>query len=163
MEKQLLPFVSILVPAYNEAAYLTKTLHALIAQDYPSFEIIVIDNASTDATTASVEAFVKSHPQLQVPIRLLYEPIKGTNHAREAGRRAATGSIIAQVDADCVPGPGWLKKGLRILLRKKNTVAVTGPYDYYDARFWPRYCSLAAQKISYPAVTLFTQALRKSA
>lgn len=163
MQKKILPLVSILVPAFNEAEYITTTLNALVSQDYPSFEIIVIDNASTDATAASVEAFVRNHVQIPVSIRLLYEPKKGTNYAREAGRRAATGSIIAQVDADCIPGPDWLKKGLRVLLRKKNTVAVTGPYDYYDGDSFARFFSIAIQKTIYPIVTIFTQALGKSA
>jgi hypothetical protein len=50
-----------------------------------------------------------------------------------------------------------------MLLRQKNTVAVTGPYDYYDANLFTRFFSLVAQKISYPLVTTVTQAMHKSA
>ena len=95
------PYVSVVVPAHNEAEYLARCLDALHAQDYPraACEIIVVDNASTDAT-----ADIAGH----YAVTLVHEPVLGVARARNAGLRAAKGEIIAFVDADCIPCREWL-------------------------------------------------------
>lgn len=165
MKKHPLPFVSVLVPAFNEEKYIRKTILSLLAQDYPSFEIIVIDNASTDHTASLVRQLIAEKQAMTADIRLqlLTEPRKGTNFARECGRRFATGSIIAQVDADCLPESNWLRKGVRALCHFKKHVAVTGPYDYFDGDYWLRIFSLLSQKLTYPLVNHMVQLSRKGA
>ncbi len=95
--------VSIVIPAFNEEGYISEAVQAALNQDYPDFEVIVVDNASTDATAAVASKF---------PVTVVSEGKKGILHAREAGRRAATGDIIAHVDADCTPAPNWLSTGV---------------------------------------------------
>jgi glycosyltransferase involved in cell wall biosynthesis len=116
--------VSVVVCAYNEASLLPACLSSLLAQTRPVDEIIVVDNASTDATSAVARA---------VPgVRVIEEPTKGLVVARETARRAASGDIVAYVDADCRVPPDWLAKVEQRFLRRERLVAVTGPYRFYD-------------------------------
>lgn len=126
------PKVSVIVPAFNEEKYILKTLEALRQQDYPAYEVLVINNASTDRTAELVRAFIYQK-ELIFRFRLLNEARQGTQHARECGRRATAGEIIAQLDEDCLPPTDWISNGVRFLQEKK-VVAVAGPYNYFDAK-----------------------------
>jgi glycosyltransferase involved in cell wall biosynthesis len=86
--------------------------------------LIVIDNASTDQTGAVARA---------VPgVRVVDEPVKGLVVARETARRAAASDILAYVDADCRAPIFWLERIERRLMARPASVAVTGPYRFYD-------------------------------
>lgn len=163
MKTVTLPKVSVLIPAYNEEKYIDRTLTALVSQDYPDFEIIVANNASTDRTETVVQEFISRQPLTGVSITLVHEEQRGTNFAREAARRRATGSIIAQMDADCVPAANWLRKGVAALLRNRHRVAVTGPYDYFDGNSRMRLCALLSQKITYPLINDLVQIAGRAA
>jgi len=144
---QIRPKISVVIPAHNEEHVIAATLKAVLAQKYPDFEVIVVDNASTDRTSAIVSQF---------PVKLVHESKKGLLHAREAGRRAATGEIIVNIDADCLPEPDWLTTGEK-LFEKSSIVAVTGPYDYHDGKPSFRKVSLIMQKYVYIPVNSFLQ------
>ncbi len=131
--------VSIVIPAHNEEKYLADTLKAVCALDYKNFEVIVVNNASTDKTEEVAKNF---------PVKLAYEGKKGLLYARECGRKNATGEIIANMDADCLPEKDWIKKGVESF-KDKETVAVTGPYDYFDGSPFFRSFSLFIQKNIY--------------
>ena len=117
------PKVSVVIPAYNEEKYIEKTLQAVLAQDYPNFEVIVVDNGSTDRTSDVVRKFDN--------VILLSCNEIGALKARITGYKHASGEIIAAIDADCLPEVNWMKKALKHLINKKN-VAVSGPYDFYE-------------------------------
>jgi glycosyltransferase involved in cell wall biosynthesis len=152
--------VSVLIPAFNEEKYIIKTLEAILKQDYINYEVIVIDNASTDATVEVVKNFLSANTEAANKIQLLQESKQGTNHARECGRKKACGDIIAQLDADCIPSPHWISEGVR-LLKHKNVVAATGPYDYFDSGLFRRITTLFGQIIFYPLIDTFSQLFRR--
>jgi glycosyltransferase involved in cell wall biosynthesis len=97
------PFVSVVIPAYNEGNRIDMCLTALLAQDYSAagFEIIVVNNRSSDDTASRAAGY---------PVMLIHEPEIGPASARNAGIHAARGDIIAFVDADCVPSNSWLRE-----------------------------------------------------
>ncbi len=128
--------ISVIIPAYNEEENLGKTLDAILSSDYPNFEVIVADNASTDKTSAIAAA---------KGAKVIYEKRKGTSSAREAGRKVASGKILAFLDADCLPEKDWLSRGAKHF-DDHRVVAVTGPYDYYDGPIFFRWFSLNSQK-----------------
>ena len=144
---------SIIIPAYNEEKCLGDTVQAALAQDYPDFEIIVVNNASKDNTEAVARGFESKHPN---KIKVVNENRKGLLWARECGRMNARGDIIVNIDADCLPEKDWLSKGLSYF-KKENVVAVSGPYDYYDGDRIFRYGSLFTQKIIYKIASVFLQ------
>ena len=94
--------LSVVIPVFNSAKYLVRCLDALEGQDYPaeSFEVIVVDNNSTDDSVA----IVRRHQG----VRLLRESKQCSYSARNTGVRAASGEVIAFLDPDCLPVPGWL-------------------------------------------------------
>lgn len=151
------PKVSVLIPAFNEEKYIHHTLSALLVQDYPDYEIIVADNASSDRTAFVIQQFIYRQPVTGVQIKMVYEGHRGTNFARESARQQATGSIIAQMDADCIPAANWLRKGVTALTKSRQRVAVTGPYDYFDGGNRMRFFSLASQKLIYPFISDMVQ------
>lgn len=159
-----LPKVSVLVPAFNEEKYIEQALEALLKQDYPNFDVIIADNASTDRTSAIVQNFIDRLPTNRIPMQLVYENRKGTNFARECARQAANGSVIAQMDADCIPGKQWISKGVLALCNnRKQRVAVTGPYDYFDGDQWMRRFSLLSQQLVYPGINTLVQMAGRAA
>ena len=116
--------VSVIVCAFNEERYLPACLHSLLAQTRSPDELLVVNNASTDATRAVAAA---------VPgVRVVDEPHKGLVMAREAGRRAATGDILAYIDADCRAPLTWLERLAAEFERSAGLVAVSAPYRFYD-------------------------------
>ena len=147
--------VSIVIPAHNEEDNIAQVIEAALAQRYPDFEVIVVDNASTDRTSEIASSY---------PVRLVHEPNKGLLHARERGRREATGLFIANMDADCRPDPDWLSRGISHF-EKEHIIAVTGPYDYHDGSRFFRHSSLATQRHAYRIASKFLQsrAVRRGA
>lgn len=145
--------ISVIIPAYNEASYIGETLAHVLAQDFPEpFEVIVVDNASTDATSAIASAFAG--------VKVVREDRKGVQFARERGRKEAKGRILAYLDADCLPPPAWLEKGASFF-SDKNVVAVGGIYDYYDASFSVHFWQNSIQHFFFPIVHFFVQTVFK--
>lgn len=130
--------ISVVIPAHNEEKSIASTLKAVLAQDYKNFEVIVVDNASIDRTSEVAKQF---------PVKVVHESRKGLLWARECGRVNATGEIIVNIDADCLPDKDWLSRGVSNF--KDGVVAVTGPYDYYDGDRIFRFVSLFVQKHIY--------------
>jgi glycosyltransferase involved in cell wall biosynthesis len=122
--------ISVIVCAHNEARYLASCLHSLLAQTRPPDEIIVVNNASTDAT-GDVAAGVPG-------VRVVSEHRKGLVIAREIGRRAALGDVLAYVDADCRAPLTWLARVERRFRITPGLLALSGPYRYYDWHWWGR-------------------------
>ncbi len=139
--------VSVVIPAHNEEKRIAGAIEALLKQNYHWYEIIVVDNASTDRTTEVASKF---------PVTIVYEPRKGLLWARERGRAEADGDIIANMDADCRPEPDWISRGLSHF-RSKDIAAVTGPYDYHDGHPIFRHSSLAMQRYIYHPISLILQ------
>ncbi|NJO40369.1 MAG: glycosyltransferase family 2 protein [Cyanobacteria bacterium CRU_2_1] len=98
------PQISAIICTHNREAYLGAAIDSLLAQDFPGeFEVIVVDNASSDRTREVVESRL-SHPRL----RYVYEPITGLSVARNTGANAAHSPILAYLDDDAVASSQWL-------------------------------------------------------
>lgn len=96
------PFISVIVPAYNAAETLGECLAALLDQSMPreEYEVIVVDDGSTDATQEVVE---------QYAVHLLTQANQGPAAARNLGVSHAQGEILLFTDADCVPAQNWIE------------------------------------------------------
>lgn len=119
------PFVSVIIPVYNDNAHLTLCLQALARQTYPAdrHEIIVVDNNSEENVAAAVAAFER--------VRLAQEPRPGSYIARNRGVELAAGEVIAFTDADCIPEPTWLERGVATLLSQPNVGLVAGRVELF--------------------------------
>ncbi|MCA9942810.1 MAG: glycosyltransferase [Ardenticatenaceae bacterium] len=119
------PTISIVVPAYNEERTLPTCLDSLCGQNcsFP-YEIIVVDNASTDRTADIA---------MQAGVRLIHEPRKGVGLARRAGFAAARANIIASTDADCIVPANWLAHIQQVFTERPSFIAIGGYALYHDA------------------------------
>ena len=119
--------VSVVIPCYNDAPFLEVVLAALAAQTRPADEVIVVDNASTDASARVARA---------AGAVLVVEPVHGIWPAAATGYDAASGDLIARLDADSVPPPDWIARAEAILTLAPLVDVLTGPGDFYDCPRW---------------------------
>lgn len=150
------PFVSVVIAARNEAACIADCLDAVLQSRYPAerFEVIVVDDFSTDATVARVRRFIREHervlqgsggappgaavspeaPAAHPRLRFLrMDRVADTSagHKREAlnhGISAARGPLVLTTDADCTPAPGWI--GAMAGRFDADVAFVAGPVRY---------------------------------
>lgn len=101
--------ISVVVPAHNEAILIQNCLESLRRQQFTQpYEVIVVDNNSTDNTMATVQTYHERWPQLD--LRLIEEPQVGIAQACQTGFLAARYDIIVRTDADTVVDPDWLTR-----------------------------------------------------
>ena len=101
-----LPFISVLVPARNEEMNITGILTSLLKQNYPAYEVIVLNDSSTDNTSALINEVQKEYPQLKVINgKPLEEGWTGKCFACKQLFEASTGEYILFTDADTVHNP----------------------------------------------------------
>ncbi len=112
------PRVSVVVCAYNGGSTLAPCLESLTALNYPNYEVILVDDGSSDDTRTIAARFPG--------VRAIHQENQGLGAARNVGLRAATGSIIAYTDADCLAHPDWLTF-LVGQLERSQAAAVGGP------------------------------------
>ena len=117
------PFVSVIVPVYNDERGLGIALRALLAQRYAPdrYEIIIVDNGSADGTLAAARGAEQAHPGR---VRVLTEHAqRGSYAARNCGIAAARGTVLAFTDADCAPAPDWIGQGVAALAESGAALA----------------------------------------
>ncbi len=129
--------VSVVIPAFNEEKRIAQVLESLTSQTYTHFEVIVVDNNSTDKT-----AFIAR----SLGAKVVVEKKKGVGHARQTGFIAATGDIIASTDADTILPRSWLAKIVDHFDKDLSTTAVGGYATLYSG---PKTAKFIIQHFSY--------------
>jgi glycosyltransferase involved in cell wall biosynthesis len=116
---------SLIIPAYNEEAYIGFCLDSVLQNAFGRFhEIIVIDNTSSDRTCEIARA--------RRGVRVVQEMQKGVCFARQRGLEEASGEILAYIDADTRLPADWALIAERTFQNRPNLVCLSGPYRYYD-------------------------------
>ena len=119
------PTISLIIPAFNEEAYLGACLDAVMGNIAgKALEVIVVDNNSTDGTRAVAERYPW--------VTYVFEPEKGITRARQRGFLTAKGDILAYVDADTHPPAGWIEQIWDQFGRNEGLATLSGPYSFYD-------------------------------
>src|SRR4051812_32553100 len=112
------PAVSVIVPVRNRRVLLRNLLDGLARQTFKDFEVIVVDDASSDGSTEEAAAAARNGMALWV----VASPGRGAVAARGAGVAIARGEYLAFTDSDCVPDPGWLAAGVAALAADADVV-----------------------------------------
>jgi len=125
----------VIIPAFNAEKTIGRCLGALTKQDYNGeYEIIVIDDGSTDSTPDIISQFDKAH--------LIRQSNAGPAAARNRGASAAGGKIILFTDADCVPEPDWISEMLRPFYENGEVIGVKGAYKTRQKEITARFVQL---------------------
>jgi len=118
------PLFTIIVLAYNEGKSIGECLRSLKKQTFKNFEIIVVNNNSTDKTAEIAKKEVKT---------VILEKRQGYLYAFDTGARKARGLFIAAADADSVYPGDWLEKAAEWIRKKPEIVGVYGSTEFHDA------------------------------
>jgi len=146
--------ISVIVPALNSEKTIRNCVESLIGQDYPSYEVIVIDNGSTDRTRAILGKCEK--------ICVLDERRQGSYRARNKGLNIVKGHIIAFTDSDCIADRNWLSSITRNF-KNKSVKVVAGPVRSISNRSpIQRYCDQFCHISHRSLFTTSNMAVRKN-
>ena len=129
------PTFSVIVPAYNAAPTITSCINALQRQiNIPGdYEIIVVDDGSTDDTAALAQAS---------GAQVIHQQKRGPANARNVGIHAAKGSIVCFTDADCQPTPTWLSEIVTPLLGNSDIAGCKGAYCCRQTELFARFVQI---------------------
>lgn len=115
----MLPKISVIIPAHNSAGYIERLLVSLKRQTFSHFEVIVVDDASSDGTAEVASRYCRV-------VRMAQN--RGAGAARNVGVRASKGNLLAFLDADCVVVEDWLEKLYGDFERNPEVSAVASQY-----------------------------------
>ena len=123
MEKS--PKVSVIIPVYNQAQFIDKAIESVLKQSYQDFEIVVVNDGSTDKTEAIIKGFV------DIRIRYInHIDNRGVSAARNTGIRASLGDYIALLDSDDEFLPQRLEKQIQLLQNTSSDVGVVCAWSF---------------------------------
>lgn len=117
--------ISIIIPAYNAGDYLANTIESVLRQSYPDFELLVIDDGSTDHTREIVQACQRKDDR----IKYLYKPNGGVSSARNLGIEKAKGEYFTFLDSDDTYEPAFLEKMYRRIQQTGKLLCYCGYYQ----------------------------------
>ncbi len=140
------PEVSVIIPTYNRALFLPAAIRSVLAQTYKNFELLIVDDGSTDNTMEAVKGFLEKDKR----IKYFYHDNKGPAFSRNAGIRKSTGDYIAFLDSDDEWFPEKIHRQLRLFsadsclgfvgcnkmgLTKGSDGRADKEYNLYETRF----------------------------
>ncbi|QSV44940.1 glycosyltransferase [Geobacter benzoatilyticus] len=123
------PFISVVIATCNRADYLRTCLNSIVNQTVPRhlFEVIVVNDGSTDQTAKVLEEFVEADA---VNLNVIHQPNAGVSAARNAGVATATAPYIGFTDDDCILPPNWLQRIINTWESVEGDIAgIGGPLD----------------------------------
>jgi glucosyl-dolichyl phosphate glucuronosyltransferase len=148
------PAVSVVICTYNREKFIGEALNCLAKQSLPAeqFEVIIVDNKSTDNTAVIAQKFIAVHPELNA--RYILEPNKGLSFARNRGIEEAKAPIITYIDDDAEVTPGFLQSIVSFMHADKTVAGIGGKvipkYSESDEPKWmSRYLDGMVGRIDY--------------
>lgn len=119
------PFVSVIIPLHNAADTIGRTVSSVLEQDYPleQYEIIIVDDGSTDGSEDSVRRF---------PVKLIRQSNAGAASARNTGIHNAKGELIIFLDSDCTVNRDWVNLHVREHIKNPEAECIGGAFAIPD-------------------------------
>lgn len=153
------PVVTITVCARNAASWVDGCLQALCGQTHPNFEIVAVNDGSTDRTGAALDAWADESGERGPPVRVVHQPPLGLSAGRQRALEVAQGEWVAITDIDVRPEPDWLQHLVAAshpVEGEAPVVAVTGRTVFERAQdlvSWHRSVEISAKYRSRPRHT----------
>ena len=114
------PLISVVIPTFNRARQVQAALRSVLAQTYPEFEVIVVDDGSTDGTGQALQTFISQESVNGRRVRYFFQPNQGQSAARNMGIEKARGELVAFLDSDDIWLPEKLEWQVRALEQFKD-------------------------------------------
>ena len=142
--RNALPFVSVLMPVRNEAAFIERSVGSVLSQDYPQdcAEVLIADGLSDDATREIISNLQRQHSNL----KMVDNPGRIVATGLNAALRQAKGEIIVRVDGHCQIAPDYLARSVGHLLHD-DVEAVGGPVETIGESYMARVIALAMSSL----------------
>lgn len=128
MDKNM-PLVSVVMPVYNYGSYLVKAIDSILEQTYKNFELIIVNDASTDNSLQIINSYQKQHPKKIKVVNLIKNLNCGGDACANEGLKIAKGKYIVRMDADDIALPTRLEKQIRFL-EKHTSIFLVGASAY---------------------------------
>lgn len=139
--------VSVVIPCYNSAAFIRRAINGVLAQEYTNWELLLVDNGSTDNTIEILNQYKAQYPE---KIKVLQQPIKGAPAARNMGLHNARGRYIQFLDSDDEITAEKIGEQVNLVKQQQPAVIVGNAYQvkevdgvqtqkrltYYDTNIW---------------------------
>ncbi|MBN1871837.1 MAG: glycosyltransferase [Candidatus Omnitrophica bacterium] len=126
-----IPRVTIIIPVYNAAATLRPCLDSILNQSFTDYELILVDNNSSDDSNKIINEYVLKFPRLKVFLELK----KGRGAARHRGEINSSGDIILMTDTDCIVPKNWVEEIIKPIT-EHNEIAVQGLKKPLNPNYW---------------------------
>ncbi|WP_330480127.1 glycosyltransferase family 2 protein [Streptomyces sp. NBC_00724] len=137
------PVVSVVIPCHDYARYLPEAVSSVLAQTFRDWELVIVDDGSTDDTVEVTQSLIACHPDRR--IRLLQQSNAGVSAARNTGIEASTGRYILPLDADDVIAATMLEKTVGVLDSDPGiAIASTDVFTFTDDDLPPQAMPLPA-------------------
>lgn len=159
------PLISVVIPSFNKAKFIGKTLDSIVKQDYENFEVIIMDGGSTDGTLKIIEKYAKKYPDI---IRYESKVDKGQWDAINKGYKKAKGKIIGYINADDVYKQGVFSEIERLYRLNIDALWFAGRGNVIDIKGekiakWPtRYKNLLLTINYYPLLLIVNYLMQPS-
>lgn len=142
------PFISVIVPAHNEEQYIELSLQSLLNQTYgkENYEILVVDNNSSDATPTIVKSSAN--------VRYLFKERGPVGAVRNYGVKHAQGEYLAFLDADCLAPKDWLSRGIAYLVSNEAGAAGGKSETHEQANWIEKYWLLGHKQVASESLGL---------
>ena len=138
--------ISIIMPAYNAGATICESIESVIAQTHPRWELLVVDDQSTDHTPALVQSYIMKEPRIKL---LTCPQNQGTAATRNLGAAHASGTYLAFLDADDLWDKTKLAQQLRFMQKNNAAISYTSTAYINEAGQMADYILPAEEKLSY--------------
>ena len=132
LTKSTYPLISVIVPVYNKEQYLPSCLDSLVSQTYPCFEVLLIDDSSTDKCPEICDRYSAQYSF----IKTIHQTNQGADAARKKGLQKAQGEFITFVDADDWVEPDFLEFLYKLLIHYKADISVCAPFGRFSRYVW---------------------------
>lgn len=127
------PFVSVITPLFNKDKYLASCIDSVLSQSYVNWEMLIVDDGSTDASQEILDVYAKQHPGKIIPLEHPHRSNRGVSESRQLATNLARGEFLAYLDADDLWRPEKLSHDVEILTKYIDAAAVVSRSLY----FWP--------------------------
>lgn len=153
------PLVSVIIPVYNMEQYLKETLDSVLASDYTHFEIIIMDDGSTDKSLEIAQEYANKDQRIKVHSQSNAGACTARNHAIAI----STGEFILPIDGDDTITPDFISKAVEIFMKDKEVKVVSPRSDFFGERTgeW-NLPTFSLQKIAHKNIMCITALFRKS-